>query len=165
MGIWNPDQSGFWMVKKRLGFKWYLFGMGSVIRNPNHLKSIIPTIWNPDKWQPFCQKPFEIRTKMSGFQMVWFSNGWDNSYSHSLSPTIWKPDHLKSDLQKVRIANVLDFKWLDFRSPLYSEWFRQFLFLTHGHPNSTSYVTSSGASITSWYAAIWEFFLTRFIGK
>ena len=31
------------------------------------LKSGSPTILNPDKWQPFCQKLFEILTKMSEF--------------------------------------------------------------------------------------------------
>ena len=31
------------------------------------LKSRSPTICNPDKWPPFCLKPFEIWTKMSGF--------------------------------------------------------------------------------------------------
>ena len=39
------------------------------------LKSGSPTIINLDKWQPFCQRPFEIWTKMSGSQMVRFSNG------------------------------------------------------------------------------------------
>ena len=27
------------------------------------------------KWLPFCQKPFEIQSKTSGFQMVRFSYG------------------------------------------------------------------------------------------
>ena len=31
------------------------------------LKSGSPTILNPDKRLPFCQKPFENWTKMSGF--------------------------------------------------------------------------------------------------
>ena len=31
------------------------------------LKSRSPTIWNPDKLPPFFQKPFETRTKMSGY--------------------------------------------------------------------------------------------------
>ena len=42
-----------------------------------------PTIWNPDKRPPFCQKPFEIQTKMSGFWIVQFSNDWDSSHSHT----------------------------------------------------------------------------------
>ena len=42
-----------------------------------HLTSGSPTIWNPDKWLPFCQKLLEIQTKTSRFQMVQFSNGWD----------------------------------------------------------------------------------------
>ena len=49
VGIWNLDQSGFWMVEKRLGCKWSRFQMRSEIWNPkiqtnshhcvkNHLK-------------------------------------------------------------------------------------------------------------------------------
>ena len=58
-------------------------------KGPNfewNLKSGSLTIWNPEKWQPFCQKPFEIHTKMSDFLMVPFSKGWDHSfrYSHPL---------------------------------------------------------------------------------
>ena len=34
------------------------------------LKSGSPTILNPKKWPPFCQKTFEIWTKTSGFRMV-----------------------------------------------------------------------------------------------
>ena len=30
-------------------------------------KSESPTLGNPYKWLPFCQKPFEIQTKMLGF--------------------------------------------------------------------------------------------------
>ena len=47
------------------------------------LKSGSPTIWNPEKQPPFCQKPFDIWTKTAGFWMVRFSNGWDQSYSSS----------------------------------------------------------------------------------
>ena len=42
------------------------------------LKSASPTIWNTDKWQLFCQKPFTIWTKI-----VPILNGWDYSNSHS----------------------------------------------------------------------------------
>ena len=60
VGIWN-----FWIFNCQKefvpDFKW-------------NLKSGSPTIWNPDKWPLFCQKPFEIQTKMSRFWMVeWFS--------------------------------------------------------------------------------------------
>ena len=72
------------------------------------LKSGSPTIWNPGKWLPFCQKPFEIQTKTSGFWIFQFSNGWGYSYILSKSQTIWKPEHLKSDLQKVKISNGLN---------------------------------------------------------
>ena len=53
------------------------------------LKSVSPTIWNPDKWLPFCQIIWNL-DKKSGFCMVQFSRGWVYSCSHSLSPTIWK---------------------------------------------------------------------------
>ena len=62
------------------------------------MKSVSPNIWNLDKLQPFCQKTFDIWTKMSGFWTVRFLNGWDNSFSHSWS--IWQPDHLKFDQKK-----------------------------------------------------------------
>ena len=53
---------GFWMVQKRLGYQWSGFRMASEIRKHNHLKS--------GQMAPFCQKLFQIRTKMSGFWMV-----------------------------------------------------------------------------------------------
>ena len=37
VGIWNPDKSGFWMVEKKLGYKWSGFRAGS------------PTIWKSGK--------------------------------------------------------------------------------------------------------------------
>ena len=45
---------------------------------------------------------------------------WDYSYS----PTIWKPVHLKADLHKSGFQVFPDFKWSDFRSPLYLYIFR-----------------------------------------
>ena len=79
------------MSKKRLGYKWSTFWMGSKIWKPNHLKS--------GQMVAILSKIILIWAKMSGFQMVRFSNGWD--YSYNL--TILKPEHLKSDLKKVRI--------------------------------------------------------------
>ena len=79
------------MSKKRLGYKWSGFWMGSKFRKPNHLKF--------GQMVTILSKIILIWAKMSGFQMVQFSNGWDYSYN----PTILKPEHLKSDLQKVRI--------------------------------------------------------------
>ena len=58
------------MVEKRWVFKWSRFQIGSEIWKPNHLKS--------GQMTTICQKPFEIWKKMSGFQIVWFLNGWDN---------------------------------------------------------------------------------------
>ena len=34
------------------------------------MKSKSPIIWNPDKWLPFCQKPFEIQTKILVFKCL-----------------------------------------------------------------------------------------------
>ena len=105
------------MVKKRLGCKWSWFWKGAEIQKPNHLKSgqmatiMSKTIWNPDKWPPFCKKNIWNRDKN-----VQILNGPDHSNSHSLSPTIWKPYYLKFNLQKVRFSNVSVIKWLNFRS-------------------------------------------------
>ena len=99
-----------------LDFKWSKRGWVAYGLNFEwDLKSRCPTIWNLDKWAPFCQKPFEIWTKTSGFQMFQFLNGW--AYSHSEIPTIWKPDHWKSDLQKVWISNVSRFWMFGFQIP------------------------------------------------
>ena len=85
-------------IRTSLDFEWSKRGW--VANGPDFerdLKSGSPTIWNRDKWLPFCQKSFEIWTKTAGFQWSCYS------------PTLWKPDHLKFDLQKVRILNVSRF--------------------------------------------------------
>ena len=105
-------------VANGLNFEWDL---GHIIWSfPESSKSRSPTIWNPDKWPSFFQKPFEIRTKMSGFWVVRFLSGWDYNYSHAKARplknwTIWNPTFKIS-----RFQIVPDFKWWDFRSPLYS---------------------------------------------
>ena len=71
------------------------------------LKSGSPTIWNLNKWLPFCQKLFEIRTKMSGFWMIG-------------TIAIAKPGHLKTGPFEIRQSKNPDFKWSDFRSQLYN---------------------------------------------
>ena len=78
-----------------------------------------PTIWNPDKWPPFPQKPFEIWKKVldfkwSGFQMVGTiarakAQAWPFE-----NRTIWNPTFKKSGFHMFP-----DFKWSDYRSPLY----------------------------------------------
>ena len=84
VGIWNPTLSGFWMVQKRLACKWSGFRIGSEIRKPNHLKTdqngrhLVFTIWHTD---------FLVRI-LNGPVFKWL-----------------KTNHLKSDLQKVRISN------------------------------------------------------------
>ena len=98
-------------IQTSLDFEWLKRGwVANGLDFKRDLKSRSPTIWNADKWSPFCPKPLEIRTKMSRFWMGQFSNGWDYSYCHSLSTAIWKPDHLKSNLQKVQISSVSGFQ-------------------------------------------------------
>ena len=87
-------------IRPSLDFEWSKRGW--VANSPDFkwdLKSGSSTIWNPDKYPPFSQKPFEILTKTSVFWMVLFSTGWDYSYGY-----------LKSELQKVGISNrqILD---------------------------------------------------------
>ena len=102
VGIWNPDQSGFWMVENRLGYKCPRCWMGSEIRELDHLKF--------GQMAAILPKPFEILTKTSGFWTVQFSNGWDQSYSSS----IWNQTFKMLGFQMFQ-----DLKWLDFRSLLY----------------------------------------------
>ena len=77
----------FWMVKKRLVWKWYRFLIASEIQSP--------TIWKPDKWPPFCQKPLEIWTKGQDFERPSFhmictlAQPFENQ-------TIWNPIFKKS---------------------------------------------------------------------
>ena len=92
-----------------MDFEWDLKSAGS------------PTIWNLDKWMPFYQKPYEIQTKMSGFQMFSFrmvvaiaitiakARPFDNQ-------TIWNPALKKSGFQMVgfQIPTVFRF-WLTVR--------------------------------------------------
>ena len=83
--IWKFwDQDFKWLnklqysgVKKRLVCKWSGFRMGSQIQKP--------TIWNLDKWTPFCQKTIWNLDKISIFWMVQTSNGWDLSYIVTVS--------------------------------------------------------------------------------
>ena len=64
------------------------------------------TIQNPDKWLTIFHKPFEIRTKMSGFRMVW-TIALAIAWLFEIHPS------------KTRLQMLLDFKWSDFRSPLF----------------------------------------------
>ena len=62
---WGPE------IWTSLDFEWSKRGW--VSNGPDFewdLKSRSSTIWNSDNWLPFCQKPFEIQTKTSGFWMV-----------------------------------------------------------------------------------------------
>ena len=58
-------------LKSDLDFEWSKRGwVTNGLDFEWHLKSGSTTIWNLDKWPPFCQKLFQIGTKMSGFWMV-----------------------------------------------------------------------------------------------
>ena len=73
--FWIPTVQGEAEIWTSLEFEWSKRGL--VANGPDFkwdLKSISPTIWNPEKWPSFCQKIFEIRTKMFRFWMVQFSN-------------------------------------------------------------------------------------------
>ena len=97
--------------QKEVGLPTSGFWMGSEIGRPDHLKS--------KQLTPFCQKPFDYRTKAFGFLMVCISNG-SGSYSsgpYSYSPTLWKPNHLMFDLKnygfwmfKLQILTVVLYK-------------------------------------------------------
>ena len=90
-----PTNLKYWCT---VGIDSECFKRGWVANGPDFkcdLKSGSPTIWNQDKWLPFCQKPLEIQT---WYWMVQFSNGWD--YSHSLNWTIWNPSFQKSGFQR-----------------------------------------------------------------
>ena len=86
------------MVQRRLGCKWSGFWMGSEIRKLNHLKSgqmaniLSKTIWNLDR-------------------NVQFLNGWE--FTKQWGSEIWPFE--------IPPSKSLDFKWSDFRSPLYNE--------------------------------------------
>ena len=67
----NYCHTGGSEIQTSLDLEWLKWGW--VVNGPDlewNLKFGSPTIWNPGKWVPFCQKPFEIRTKMSKFWMV-----------------------------------------------------------------------------------------------
>ena len=83
-GIWNPEAQPFEI--RTIG---------------NHL--------NPDKLQPFCQKLFEIRTKMSWLWMVWttaLAISKDRPFEYH---PIWNPT-FKSGFQMVRFQIPTVFK-------------------------------------------------------
>ena len=72
-------------------------------------------IWNPEA------QPIEIHTnagqkcldfEWSSFQMVGTI-----AISMAKAQSFWKPDHLKSNLQKVRISNVSRFQMVGFQNP------------------------------------------------
>ena len=66
-------------------------------------------IGNPDKLLPFCQKPFEIWTKMGIDEKSYFyiKEPMLLNLHYSLSPNVRSPDP-----KNVRISNGLVFKWL-----------------------------------------------------
>ena len=78
MGIWNPDNSKFWMVEKRSVCKCLDF--------KRELKFGNPTIQN--KRPPFCQKIFEIQKKCPATIVPVFK-------CPGYNPTLWSQEHLK----------------------------------------------------------------------
>ena len=74
----SPNRSGETFqseIGTSLDFKWLKRGwVANGLVFEWDLKYGSPTIWNLDWWPPFCQKPFEIRTKLSRFWMVRFSD-------------------------------------------------------------------------------------------
>ena len=67
---------------------------------------------------PFCQKPFEVQTKTSRFQMVCVFEWLRLQLQPQLKPQL-KPYHLKTGPKQSGFQNFPDFKWSDFRAPLY----------------------------------------------
>ena len=96
---------------------WILNGQKEVVL---HMFWILNGIWNseaqpfdPDKWAPFCQKPFEILLKMSSFQMFGTMAVAIAKAQPFENWTTWNLTFKKSRYQ------MFPFKWSDFRSPLY----------------------------------------------
>ena len=111
VGIWNLDfeWSKRGWVLTGLDFEW-------------DLKPRTTNIWNPDKWLPFCQKLFEIRTKKSGFWMVGTKATIAIAKARPFeNRTIWN----------MTISKRPDFKWSDFRFLLYLPGFPSEFFLPH----------------------------------
>ena len=113
---WSIIQTTIWMpvlksslhwgseIQTSLDFDWSKRGwVANGLNLEWDLKFRSPTVWNPDKWPTFCQKPLEIRTKMSGYRMV-------GTIAIATA---------KDGPFKFRPSKSTDFKWSKFRSPLY----------------------------------------------
>ena len=110
VGIWNLDfeWSKRGWVATGLYFEW-------------DLKPRTTNIWNPDKWLPFCQKLFEIRTKKSVFWMV-------GTIAIAIAKT--RPFENRT-IRNMTIWKSPDFKWSDFRFLLYLPGFPSEFFPPH----------------------------------
>ena len=78
-----------------------------------NLKSGSPTIWNLDKWLPFCQNHLKSGQKCP----YWMVRTVKKEIAETRpfeNQNIWNPTFKKSAFQI-----FLDFKWSDFRSSLY----------------------------------------------
>ena len=141
------------MVKKRLG--WLLNGLNFEW----DLKSESPTIWNLDKWQPFCQKSFEIQTKTSRFRTVGILAIAIAKAPQFENQTIWNPA-----VKKPRFQMFPDFKWLDFRSPLYFWMLPQLIKNIDGVTrNATRLVPSFGNKIWKLLKIPFDDFIETFV--
>ena len=89
VGIRNWGAIRFWMVQRRLVWKWSDF--------QRDLKSGSQTTWNSERWLPFCQLPFKIWRKTARFWMV----GVQMVGTIALARPF---NNLKSDLQRVCIS-------------------------------------------------------------
>ena len=111
----------FWMLAQKLDWNtvgagipkhvWYSFvWLSSGIRFSNGIP-----FWT--KWWPLCPKPLDIWTKLIlfGFQMVWFSNSQDHSYSHDWP--FQKLYHWKSELQNFQFSNEFGILMFGIQAP------------------------------------------------
>ena len=115
VGIWNLDESGFWMFKKRLGldFEW-------------DLKSRSPTIWNPDKWLPFCQKRLKSRQKRPDSECSSFQMFGTTAIAVAKAQPFENQSIRNLTFKKVGISNVSGFWMVRFQIPTVHETVNSF---------------------------------------
>ena len=158
-----------------LDFKWSKRGW--IVNGPDFewdLKSRSPTIWNQNKWPPFCQKLFfwdhlilQPRASLSSFAMwgpafldEWLCAGhvhmlkllpkWalcTHIASKSTTTTaIQRPEFLRQSKTYLKSGpKCPDFEWSDFRSPLYIQY--------SGYPK-TRHTNNRTIQITDFYQSV-----------
>ena len=144
MGLWNPDTSGFRMVKKRLVCKCSGFQMGSEVWKPDHLKNgqlatiLSKTIWNLDKIVLILNVPVFKLSRPLALAIAWH-----------FKPSIWNLIFKKS-----RFQMFSDFEWSNFRSPLLALLTFTFLKVQLG-PDLSNGKSVSGWPMFGFQALIW----------